>query len=74
MLLAAYSLGIGVPFVITGFSVGLFMKFFEKYRKLIRAGEIVAGVFLVLLGLLMVFNNLAVLAEYMPEWMYKFAK
>jgi cytochrome c-type biogenesis protein len=73
-LLAAYSLGLGIPFIITGFGVGAFMKFFEKYKKFIRWGEIIAGVLLVALGALIFFNNLNVLISFIPPAFYDFAK
>jgi cytochrome c-type biogenesis protein len=73
-LLLAYSLGIGIPFVATGFAVGIFMKFLEKYRKFIRWGEVIAGVFLVIIGTLMFLGNLQVLLKFVPPVFYKFAK
>ncbi|MDD5634004.1 MAG: cytochrome c biogenesis protein CcdA [Candidatus Omnitrophica bacterium] len=66
-LLTAYSAGIGVPFIITGFAIGIFMKFFEKYKKFIRIGEIFAGVFLVLIGVLIFFNNMDFLLKFIPD-------
>lgn len=73
-LLAMYSLGFGIPFILTGFSVGLFMKFFEKYKRFIRFGEIIAGVSLVILGVLMFFNSMDLLLRFVPPAFYKFAK
>jgi len=73
-LLGSYSLGLGIPFIVTGFAVGLFMKFFEKYRKFIRWGEIAAGVFLIAVGILIFSNNLDVLLKYVPESFYDLSK
>ncbi len=74
MLLAAYSLGLGVPFIITGFAVGAFMRFFEKYKPLIRWGEIAAGLLLVCIGCLIFVGNLSILTKYIPSVLYEFAK
>ncbi len=74
LLLLVYSLGLGIPFVVTGFAVGVFMKFFERYRKFIRWGEIIAGLFLIAVGVLIFTDNLGVLLQYMPQSFYKFAK
>ena len=41
-LLFVYSLGLGIPFVVTGFAVTRFMRFFMKYKAHIRKGEIVS--------------------------------
>jgi cytochrome c-type biogenesis protein len=74
LLLLVYSLGLGIPFIITGFAIGAFMRFFERYKKFIRAGEVIAGVFLVAIGSLMFFGNLGVLLKFVPESFYNFAK
>ena len=58
MLLFAYSLGLGIPFIVTAFMVGGFIKFFEKYRRFIRWGEAVAGVLLIAVGVLIFFDKL----------------
>ncbi|MFH0731673.1 MAG: cytochrome c biogenesis protein CcdA [Candidatus Omnitrophota bacterium] len=73
-LLFMYSLGLGIPFIITGFSVGAFMRFFEKYKKLIRWTEVVAGVFLIVVGALIFTDNLSALSRFTPEVFYKFSK
>ncbi|MEA3489879.1 MAG: cytochrome c biogenesis protein CcdA [Candidatus Omnitrophota bacterium] len=73
LLLAVYSLGLGIPFIVTGFAVGAFMRFFEKYRRFIRWGEIVAGIFLIAIGVLIFTDNLSVLARLIPESVYKFS-
>lgn len=74
LLLLAYSLGIGIPFIATGFAVGIFMRFLERYRKFIRWGEVIAGVFLVIIGILMFMGNLGVLLKFVPPVFYEFAK
>lgn len=58
ILLLCYSLGLGIPFIITGFAIGVFMRFFEKYKKFIRWGEVIAGVLLIALGVLIFFDKL----------------
>lgn len=54
-LLIAYSLGLGVPFLLAG--LGLF-KFFGKLKPYLRPINIASGVFLTLFGIVMVTNNL----------------
>ncbi len=63
-LLFVYSLGLGLPFVATGFAVTGFMRFFTRYKKHIRQGEIAAGALLVAVGLLIFFNKLTWLNNY----------
>lgn len=74
LLLAVYSAGLGIPFIITGFSIGLFIQFFQRYRRLIRWGEIVAGLLLIIIGVLIFTNNLTALLKLVPSFFYKFAK
>ncbi len=71
-LLFVYSLGLGVPFVLTGFAVSKFMRFFLRYKKHIRAGEIAAGVLLIAIGLLIFLGQLAMLNRYTPKFLERF--
>ena len=52
MLLAVYSLGLGVPFVLAGVAIGPFLSFFHGFKKHLRRVEQVMGGLLVLTGLL----------------------
>jgi cytochrome c-type biogenesis protein len=73
-LLAAYSAGLGIPFVLTGIAIGFFMKFFERYRRFIRAGEIAAGVLLIAIGALIFSGGLSALLRFVPPVFYEFSK
>ncbi|MBD3426674.1 MAG: cytochrome c biogenesis protein CcdA [Candidatus Omnitrophica bacterium] len=74
LLLLVYSMGLGIPFILTGFAVGVFMKFFERYKRFIRTGEVIAGLFLIIVGILIFFDSLGVLTRYIPDEFYGFAK
>lgn len=71
-LLLTYSLGLGLPFIATGFAVGGFMKFFARYKKHIRTGEIVAGALLVAVGALIFTGKLRWLLRFLPESLERF--
>lgn len=73
-LLFVYSLGLGIPFIATGFAVGAFMKFLEKYKKFIRAGEIITGILLVVIGILIFTGSFSVLLQFVPPVFNEFAK
>lgn len=73
-LLGVYSLGLGIPFIITGFGVGMCIRFFQRYKRFIRWTESVAGLLLVVIGLLIFSHNLTVLLRFIPDLFYKFAK
>ncbi len=51
-LLAIYSAGLGVPFLLAGVAIGPFLSFFQSFRKHLGTVEKVMGGILVLTGLL----------------------
>lgn len=58
VLLAFYSLGLSLPFIITALAVNKFLSFFNFIKRYFRAIEITAGSLLILMGVLMVFGQL----------------
>ena len=66
-LLFVYSLGLGVPFILTGFAVGGFLRFFGRYKRHIRTGEILAGALLIAVGALIFADRLTWLVRFIPR-------
>lgn len=66
-LLFVYSLGLGLPFIITGFAVGGFLRFFSRYKRYIRVGEVFSGVLLVAIGVLIFTDRLTWLIRFLPK-------
>lgn len=66
-LLFVYSLGLGLPFVLTGFAIGGFLRFFAGFKRYIRAGEVFAGVLLVAIGALIFSDRLTWLIRFLPK-------
>jgi cytochrome c-type biogenesis protein len=62
-LLSVYSLGIAVPFFITALAADLVLEKFKKFEKAVGVINVVAGVFLIIVGFLVVTNYLAVISE-----------
>lgn len=63
-LLAIYSAGLGVPFIVTGLAINLFFGFFERVKRHLHKIEIVSGALLVAVGLMIFlgdFNRLSIL-------------
>lgn len=52
MLLASYSLGLGLPLFITAFSVDSFLNYFKKAHMYLRGVSVVGGAFLIFAGVL----------------------
>jgi cytochrome c-type biogenesis protein len=73
-LLAVYSLGLGVPFLLAALGVNAFLSFFAKYKRYFVWGERVAGALLIAIGVLILTNRLTLLAQAMPDWLQRFAK
>ena len=72
-LLFVYSLGLGVPFILTSFGINTFIQVFNRYKKFIRAGEICAGILLVVVGILIFSNRLTSVIGLIPDFFLKFA-
>ena len=63
LLLTIYSLGLGVPFLLVGLSVNRFFSFYQSFKKHLRVVEVFSGVLLILIGGLILTNNLNWLAQ-----------
>ncbi len=73
-LLTAYSLGLGVPFLLTGLATNWFLRVFSSVKKHFRTVEIISGLFLVLIGVLFFFNWFTQLSAWMVKlfpWLIK---
>jgi len=63
-LLAVYSLGLGVPFFLAGWSIEFFFRALARMKHHFRRIEIASGALLVGLGVLVVTRRLTILNEY----------
>jgi len=68
LLLAFYSIGLGIPFLISGVLFHSFLAFFNKFRKHIRIMEIVTGVLLMVVGVMLFFDMFGKLSGYLYRW------
>src|SRR3972149_5528574 len=67
LLLTFYSIGLGVPFLVTAVSFNWFLGFSGFFKKHFRTIEIISGLLLVSIGLLIFFNRFGVLANWFLE-------
>lgn len=58
LLLAVYSAGLAVPFLLTALGLGQFMRFYKNFRKYLHAVELFSGALLLFVGGLVFFNRL----------------
>ncbi len=67
-LLASYSLGLGIPFFLTGISINVFFNVFNRVKKYFHAIELVGGGMLIILGILIITNYLTIISAYFSRW------
>lgn len=68
VLLGAYSLGLGVPFVLAGLGMGRVYGSFAWFRRHFRPIAVVSGALLAGFGVLMVTGQLVALNRWFQEW------
>jgi cytochrome c-type biogenesis protein len=71
-LLAVYSLGLAVPFLLTSLGIERFLKFYSRFKFHMHAVEIGSGVLLILLGGLLVFGHFTIISNYL-SFLQKFS-
>ncbi len=69
ILLVAYSLGLGVPFLVSALAFNSFLTYFSRFNRYLRIVSIVSGIFLIIIGLLLVFNYLSIISQYLNMWL-----
>ncbi len=65
LLLAIYSLGLAVPFLLTSLGVDRFLVFYGRFRRHLHTVEVISGVLLIAVGVLIFMNNLKLLSGYL---------
>lgn len=68
-LLAVYSAGLGLPFLLSGLLFHSFLNFFNRFRKHIRLMEIFTGVLLMVAGAMLFFDMIGRLSGYLYRWL-----
>jgi cytochrome c-type biogenesis protein len=67
LLLAVYSAGLGLPFLLAGLFLNAFYAFFSRMQRHFHLVEVVAGCILIGVGLLLVFNQFGRLAYWFAK-------
>ena len=57
ILLFAFSMGLGIPFILTAAAINVFFKFFNVVRKYFVVIEFIGGILLILIGILLMTGN-----------------
>jgi cytochrome c-type biogenesis protein len=64
VLLASYSLGLGIPFLLASLAFNLFLSTFEKVRHYMKVIIFVSGFFLIGIGILLLTGTFRVVTDY----------
>jgi len=57
-LLAVYSMGLGIPFLLTSLGLNQFLAFYSRFKRHFHAMEVASGVLVIAVGVLMVSNKM----------------
>ena len=68
-LLLAYSLGLGVPFLLTGLAFGRMTDLLARVRGRLRMVDLVGGAVLIAFGVLLLTGNVDVLSAHIADWL-----
>jgi cytochrome c-type biogenesis protein len=71
-MLAVYSLGLGVPFLLTSLAIDRFFAAAARIRRHYRMIELVSGGLLILVGLLIFFDQFTLIAKYLTPYLPTF--
>lgn len=69
LLLTAYSLGLGIPFILAAMAVGAFMQAMKKYRRFMPWVNRGSGILLMAVGALIFFDRLTVISAFLTRWL-----
>ena len=72
LLLAMYSLGLGVPFLATAIGINQFWRFFNRIKKYMPVLEVTSGAIMVILGFMIYTNKFVLIPDLLP-FLNKFA-
>ena len=67
-LLAVYSLGLGLPFILVSLGLETFLERYQKLRRHLRLISIISGIFLIGVGILLMSNYFLLLTATFNRW------
>lgn len=68
-LLAVYSVGLGIPFLLTSVAINQFFAVTKRIRKHYHAIEVVSGSLLVVIGVLIFTNQFTIIVRYLQPYL-----
>ena len=71
-LLAVYSLGLGIPFLLTSLAINQFFGVAKRIRRYYHAIELVSGALLIVIGVLIITGQLTIITRYLQPYLPTF--
>ena len=65
LLLAIYSLGLAIPFLLTSLGVERFLAFYKRFARHMHALEVASGGLMIALGILLVLGRFSIISGYL---------
>lgn len=60
-LLMLYSLGLGIPFILSAIAISAFLSSFSRLKKHFKAIKIISGIILIIMGVLLLLDKMTIL-------------
>ena len=61
VLLLLYSLGLGIPFILSALAISAFLSSFDKLRRHFKAIKMISGIVLIIMGVLLLMDKMTIL-------------
>ncbi len=75
VLLAAYSLGLAIPFFVSALAINRFLAIFDRFKHFLPWVTRLSGILLIILGVLLVTDYFTVLSQlafsFTPDWLFQ---
>lgn len=69
VLLAVFSLGLGLPFILASIFIGFFSKILKKINRHLNVVSIISGIFLVALGIVFITDSMSAVIGFLSKFM-----
>jgi cytochrome c-type biogenesis protein len=69
LLLAIYSMGLGIPFLVTSLAINQFFSATKRIRRYYHAIEVTSGALLIVIGVLILTGQLTIITRYLQPYL-----
>jgi cytochrome c-type biogenesis protein len=69
LLLGVFSLGLGLPFILTAIFISFFSNFLKKINRHLNVVSIISGIFLIILGIIFVTDSMTLVVGFLSRYL-----